>query len=132
MTGVMLWTRPDPFAQVDALVRNLFTVPVQRAATQRAATHAAGFVPAGFVPAAEVGRDGDDALVRIELPGLDVDEDVTVEVDGDRLIVSGERRDETAGAHGLREIRYGGSGAALPCPGTSRRTPSAPRTPLAC
>jgi HSP20 family molecular chaperone IbpA len=59
-------------------------------------------------------RDGDDALVRLELPGVDVDEDVTVEVDGRRLVVRGERRDERAddtdvaeGGRRYREVRYG-------------------------
>ncbi|MFY1631810.1 Hsp20/alpha crystallin family protein [Solwaraspora sp. WMMB335] len=39
--------------------------------------HAFGTVArpsAGFVPAAEVSRDGDDAVIRVELPGVGVDE----------------------------------------------------------
>ncbi|GAB7038605.1 MULTISPECIES: Hsp20/alpha crystallin family protein [Catenuloplanes] len=92
-----IWTRRDPFADFDALVRNAFG-PVT---TTR---------PAGFTPAAEVFRDGDDAVVRLELPGVDVDNDVTVEVDGGRLTVRGERRDERAeqrDGRSLREVRYG-------------------------
>ncbi|CAJ1493197.1 Hsp20/alpha crystallin family protein [[Mycobacterium] kokjensenii] len=66
----------------------------------------------GFRPAAEITKDGDDAVVRLELPGIDVDKDVTVELDGGRLVVHGERHDahaETeAGANRtLREVRYG-------------------------
>lgn len=53
-------------------------------------------------------RDGDDAVVRLELPGVDVTNDVTVEVDGGRLTVRGERRDERAEQRtGVREVRYG-------------------------
>jgi HSP20 family protein len=95
MSTLALRTRRDPFAGFDALVRDFFG-PATR--------------PAGFVPAAEVTRDGQDAVVRVELPGLDVAKDVTVEVDGDHLVVRGERRDErTAEEHGrtLREVRYG-------------------------
>ncbi|EKF25483.1 hsp20/alpha crystallin family protein [Mycolicibacterium hassiacum DSM 44199] len=63
-----------------------------------------------FTPAAEIVRDGDDALVRIELPGVDVDKDVHVEVDRGYLVVHGERRDERADDRDgrvLREVRYG-------------------------
>ena len=85
--------------QFDTLVRAAFSPVAVRG------------VPSGrFVPAAEVVRDGDDALVRLELPGVDVAADVTVEVDGDRLVVRGERKDtreESQRGRGLREVRYG-------------------------
>jgi HSP20 family molecular chaperone IbpA len=93
MSALTLWTRRDPFT--DAFVRNFLTVPDPRT------------VAAQFVPAAEVSRDGDDAVLRLELPGLDVDKDVTVEVSGGRLVVRGDRRDEHTDTQGLREIRYG-------------------------
>ena len=95
MSTVSLWTRRPPFADFDALVR--------------AAFGPAGQGP-GFTPAAEVVRDGDDAVVRLELPGLDPAADVTVEVDRGRLVVRGERRDERAdeaGGRTVREVRYG-------------------------
>ncbi|MGV0851839.1 Hsp20/alpha crystallin family protein [Mycolicibacterium phlei] len=63
-----------------------------------------------FTPAAEIVRDGDDALVRVELPGVDVEKDVTVEVDRGYLVIRGERRDERAedkDGRSLREMRYG-------------------------
>ena len=64
----------------------------------------------GFVPAVEMVRDGSDAVVRVELPGVDIDRDVNVEVDKGRLVISGERRDrgeqDTSGVL-VREIRYG-------------------------
>ena len=64
----------------------------------------------GFTPAAEIVKDGDDALVRVELPGVDVDKDVTVEVERGHLVIHGERRDERAeekDGRTLREVRYG-------------------------
>jgi HSP20 family molecular chaperone IbpA len=100
MKTVSLWTRRDPFAEFDALVRTAFG-PATSWPTAR---------PQGFTPAAEVTRDGDDAVVRVELPGVDVDKDVTVEIDRGRLVVRGERRDERAedkDGRRLREVRYG-------------------------
>ena len=64
----------------------------------------------GFTPAAEIVRDGTDAVVKVEVPGLDVTKDVTVEVDRGRLVVRGERRDERTeeqNGRSLREVRYG-------------------------
>lgn len=97
MNSVSLWSRTNPFAEFDALVRSAFgdgaSWPAQRS---------------GFTPAADVVSDGEDAVIRIELPGVRVEDDVTVEVDGDRLVVRGERRDETTdGERGRREVRYG-------------------------
>ncbi len=65
---------------------------------------------AGFNPAAEIVKDGDDAVVRLELPGVDVDNDVNVELVDGRLVVHGERRDEHAEekeGRTLQEVRYG-------------------------
>jgi HSP20 family protein len=86
-----VWRR-SPFetqAQFDALVRS-------------------GFGPStGPTPAAEVGRDGDDALVKLDLPGVVLD-DVTVEVESGRLVVRGERKDaREESARGRTEVRYG-------------------------
>jgi HSP20 family molecular chaperone IbpA len=95
--NVSVWTRRDPFAEFDALIRNAFgPMPAVRATS--------------FVPAAEARRDGDDAVVRLELPGLDFANDVTVEVDRGRLVVRGERKDERTeqeDGRTLREVRYG-------------------------
>lgn len=63
-----------------------------------------------FTPAAEIVKDGDDALVRVELPGVDVEKDVNVEVERGHLVIHGERRDERAeetDGRTLREVRYG-------------------------
>ena len=56
----------SPFAELDTFLRP-FATDVARP---------------GFTPAADVARDGEDALVSVELPGLDPEKDVTVEVDG--------------------------------------------------
>ncbi|MDY6998945.1 MAG: Hsp20/alpha crystallin family protein [Actinomycetota bacterium] len=68
----------------------------------------------GVHPAVEVHRDGDDAVIRVDLPGVDVDRDVTVEVDKGRLVIRGERRDERSeerqedgGVRRISEVRYG-------------------------
>jgi HSP20 family protein len=64
----------------------------------------------GFRPAAEIAKDGDDAVVRVELPGLDVEKDVNIEVDKGQLVIHGERRDERAeekDGRTLSEVRYG-------------------------
>ncbi|HEY9524780.1 MAG TPA: Hsp20/alpha crystallin family protein [Thermopolyspora sp.] len=93
MSTLSLWTRRDPFAEFDALVRDFFGLVGTRQAFTR-----------------EVTREGEDAVVRLELPGLDVAKDVRVELDRGRLIVRGERRDERAEqgeGHSLREVGYG-------------------------
>lgn len=102
MSTLSLWTRRDPFVDFDAtfnsLIRNVF-------APARVATR-----PDAFTPAAELRRDGEDAVLRLELPGVDVEKDVTVEVDHGRLTVRGERRDERGedqDGYTLRELRYG-------------------------
>lgn len=93
----LVWTRRGPFAEFDALVRQSFGP-------------ATSWPTPGFVPSTEVVKDGDDALVRLDLPGVDVEKDVTVEVERGKLVVSGERRDERAEqteGRVLREVRYG-------------------------
>lgn len=64
----------------------------------------------GFRPAADIVKDGDDAIVRVELPGVDVEKDVTVEVDRGYLVIRGERHDEhkeEKDGRSLHEFRYG-------------------------
>lgn len=87
-----------PFPDVDRLFRSFWETPAARPAT-------------GFAPAADVAREGDDLVARFDLPGIDPEQDVTVEVEGRKLVVRGERRDtrdeESAGRR-VREVRYGG------------------------
>jgi len=101
MSNVALWSRPN--WTFDQLVRDLFGPAAQLAGANEA-------FPSGFNPAAEVVKDGDDALVRLEIPGVDIERDVKVELEGGRLVISGERRDEHADSkqgRTLREVRYG-------------------------
>ncbi|MDD7921076.1 Hsp20/alpha crystallin family protein [Actinomycetospora callitridis] len=90
----------DPFAVAPALFR--------RPAPGRGTTW--------YAPTTDVVREGEDAVVRLELPGVDVAKDVTVEVDGDRLSVRGERRDEQTG-EGYRQSRYGSFRRSFTLPG---------------
>lgn len=112
MSNASLFTRRDPFAEFDSLVRSAFTPTA--GATQRLA----------FTPAAETVRDGDDVVVRLELPGIDVAADVEVEVVSGRLVVKGERRDTrphdddaSAGGRRISEIRYGSFERSFGLPG---------------
>lgn len=107
MSTMTLWTQP-PW-NTDRWVRDFFGPATAR--------EWANDVGAGISPAAEVVRDGDDAVVRVDLPGVDVEKDVNVEVDKGRLVIRGERRDqrvqehseqdEKGGVRRLSEVRYG-------------------------
>lgn len=70
----------------------------------------------GFVPAIETQRDGDDLVVKLDLPGIDPAKDVDVELSGDILTVSGERRTENE-SDGFREVRYGRFSRSVTVPG---------------
>lgn len=71
----------------------------------------ARFSPAGlpWAPNADVVVKEEEILVRLELPGADIDE-LTVVQDGRRLVVQGVRprpADEASGEHHIMEIQYG-------------------------
>ena len=101
--NMTLWARPAWSA--DRFVRDFFG--------PASATDWFKPLPAAFNPAAEIAKDGDDAVVRLELPGIDISRDVNVDVEDGRLVIHGERRDEHApedpakDARVLREVRYG-------------------------
>lgn len=66
----------------------------------------------GYVPAIDMATDGSDVVIRLELPGLDIEKDVEIEVHDGRLTISGERRDtserkDASGKVLVRELRYG-------------------------
>lgn len=85
-----------PFADVDRLFRDLWTVRPNSGSE-------------GYTPAADVRKDGEDLVASFDLPGIDPAE-ITVEVQGRRLVVRGERKDEHEGSddrHRVREVRYG-------------------------
>jgi HSP20 family protein len=107
--GVSTWKTWDPFTALARMDRD-FDEVVRRTWGDQ------GRVGATFVPAVEVVRDGEDVVVRFELPGVDVQRDVTIEVERGRLVVTGERRDSREGdgtEQGgqatvlVRELRYG-------------------------
>ena len=100
MSNLALWSRPA--WDTDRWLRDFFG--------PAAATDWNRPVTSGFRPAAEIVKDGDDAVVRLELPGVDVEKDVNVEIEKGRLVIHGEHRDEhSEEKHGrtVREIRYG-------------------------
>jgi HSP20 family protein len=100
MSNLALWSRPA--RDTDRWLRDFFG-PAATADWYKPVT-------SGFNPAAEIVKDGDDAVVRLELPRVDVEKDVNVEVDKGRLVVHGEHRDEYAeetDGRTLGEIRYG-------------------------
>lgn len=95
MSTLNLWQQ-DPFADVEQLVRTVFGNQPER--------------PQGWTPASEIFRDGDDAVVQVDVPGLDIGNDVTVEIDRSHLVIRGERRqqsDAQAQHSTVRERRYG-------------------------
>ncbi|MBV8861654.1 MAG: Hsp20/alpha crystallin family protein [Mycobacterium sp.] len=100
MSNLTLWSRPA--WDVDRWMRDFFG--------PAPATDWFKPVASGLRPAAEIVKDGEDAVIRLELPGVDVENDVAVEFDHGRLVVHGERRDEHAeeqDGRTLREVRYG-------------------------
>jgi HSP20 family protein len=97
------FTEFAPFSEFDGLIRAAFGPSATTGASRAGRT-------TGFSPAAEAHRDGDDAVIRLELPGVSTD-DVEVEVKGRHLVISGSRRDErteeSAGSRRFSEFRYG-------------------------
>ncbi|PSK98233.1 HSP20 family molecular chaperone IbpA [Haloactinopolyspora alba] len=95
-----------PYTDVDRLFRSFWDVPAARAAT--------------YAPAADVSRDGDDLVARFDLPGIDPEQDVTVELEGRKLVVRGERQDtreQDGDGRRVREVRYGGFRRIVTLPG---------------
>lgn len=78
-------------------------------------------VAEGPVPAADVYREGEDLVARLDLPGVDPAADITVEVEGRKLVVRGERKDqrsEESEGRRISEVRFG----------SFRRTVTLPKT----
>jgi len=94
MRNLTLWTRPA--VNLDRWVNEFFGPAA-----------ANNWFSVAFSPAAEIVKDGEDAVVRVELPGIDAEKDVNVEVDNGALIIHGERRDENSEEKDGRTLRYG-------------------------
>ena len=100
MSNLALWSRPA--WETDRCLRDFFG--------PAAASDWFKPVTGGFTSAAEVIEDGEDAVVRVVLPGVAVEKDVNVDVHRGRLVIHGEHRDEHAeekDGRTVREIRYG-------------------------
>jgi HSP20 family protein len=98
----MTVTRWDPFTALARFDREFDELVRRGWSGQPAAARA------GFVPPVELVTRGSDVLIRLELPGVDVERDVEVEVDNGRLVIKGERQAvETDGTFLVRELRYG-------------------------
>ena len=114
----MAFTRWDPFTTLarlddfDELVRRAWGGQ-PRPSTPAGRTQST----AGFVPAIEMTTSGSDVLITLELPGVDIEKDIDIEVAEGRLTISGERREsmehreeEQDGGKAkvlVRELRYG-------------------------
>ncbi len=69
-----------------------------------------GATPSGFVPSVDMVREGNDVLITLELPGVDISADVDIEVAPRRLSISGSRSTESESTEGhvmVREVRSG-------------------------
>ena len=65
---------------------------------------------AGFVPAVDMVREDADVVITLELPGVDIDSDVDIEVAPRRLTIAGARSTESESTEGrvmVRELRAG-------------------------
>jgi HSP20 family protein len=101
--AIAVRTSWDPFTTLVRQLDGEFDAIVRRAFTGSAPARA------GFVPAADVARDGNDAVITLELPGVSAT-DVDVEVAEHTLRISGQRREErSSDGQGvlIREIRSG-------------------------
>jgi HSP20 family protein len=108
--GVMARTHWDPFTTLARLDQD-FDNLVRRTWGASSPTSGAG-TAAGYVPAIEMRADGSDVIITLELPGIDVERDVDIEVAEGRLTISGQRRDraddgDDGGKVLVRELRYG-------------------------
>jgi HSP20 family protein len=88
----------DPFTEFEALVRRASTPTYRLRTTAR---------PTVFAPAADVTKDGNDVVITLALPGVDVDNDVEVVVTEGKLAITGKRAAQTETGALRREIHTG-------------------------
>ncbi len=106
----MAVTRWDPFTAVARMDREFDELVRQAWGNGQTPQQREPMRPRGFVPAVDLVRSGNDVVIRLELPGIDVGKDVEIEVERGRLAIRGERRDEYADETTdllVRELRYG-------------------------
>lgn len=100
--AIVRWAPFDPFGEVNDLVRRTFGDFGSQLLSAREGTE--------WAPAMDAYTKDNELHVRLEVPGIDPDADVDIEVDNGILRVSGERRhEETTEGNGWfrRESRYG-------------------------
>lgn len=78
----------DPLGDILSLQETMNRLLEEALSPERSSTQ---LTASGWTPAADVYETGDSFVVLMELPGIDED-DVEVSVEGDRLLVKGERR----------------------------------------
>lgn len=87
----------SPFgSEFDALIRRTFGV--------------AALPARSYVPAADIRTVDGNVVIKLELPGVDTDSQISVQLDGRRLMVSGRRatdRSDERDGFMVREIRSG-------------------------
>ena len=72
-----------------------------------------------FIPAMDVTTRGEDLIIKVEIPAVDVEKDVDISVEQGMLRVSGKRseeRTEDKEGYYLREMRYGSFERTFPLP----------------
>jgi HSP20 family protein len=72
-----------------------------------------------FIPAMDVSARGQDLVIKLEIPAVDIEKDVDISVDEGMLRISGKRseeRTEDKEGHYVREMRYGSFERSLPLP----------------
>lgn len=75
--------------------------------------------PFEFRPSIDVDRTDEALMVAVELPGIDPDKDVEISIDGDMLVLKGEKtheREISEKDRVLRERHYGSFERRLPLP----------------
>ncbi len=70
---------------------------------------------AQWAPQTEVFERGDEIVVRADLPGMTKD-DINVDLEENRIVIQGERRDERESEQGFSERSYGSFYRSIPLP----------------
>ena len=109
----MALIRWEPFREVDSLQREMNRLFESLSPTDRDSNNLSS-----FVPAAELEENGDEVLLKVEVPGLKA-EDLDVQVTAEAVAISGERKLETKTEEkGMTrsEFRYGKFRRVIPLP----------------
>ena len=108
----------DPFSLLRRMQREMSRAFGQSSGARRSTSAGDGSITTVWVPPIEVQYNDGNFVVSAELPGLD-DEDVTVAITDDAIIISGERQEqqeENQGGLRRSELRYGQFYRAIPLP----------------